>query len=91
MEETKAAKHTPGPWRIVGADGYATAIWGPEAQDVVPETAPMNQANARLIAAAPDMFAALKLAEAFIALQGKGFGYDEAIESIRAAIAKAKP
>jgi len=56
-------KHTPGPWRIVGADGYATAIWGPKAENVVPETAPMKQEDARLIAAAPDLLEAIERVE----------------------------
>lgn len=53
--------YTPGPWRIVGADGYALAIWGPEAQDVVSENrGPMRQEDARLIAAAPELADALE-------------------------------
>lgn len=43
---------TEGPWRVVGADGYATGIWGPHAQDVVAETKPMRQEDARLLVAA---------------------------------------
>ncbi len=59
------SKHTPGPWTIVGADRFATGIWGPKAEDVVPATsAPMLQANARLIAAAPDLLEALKVLHA---------------------------
>lgn len=53
--------HTPGPWRIIGADGYALGIWGSEAQDVVSEKrGPMRQEDARLIAAAPELLEALK-------------------------------
>lgn len=53
--------HTPGPWRIVGADGHALAIWGANAEDVVSEKrVPMRQEDARLIAAAPELLGALK-------------------------------
>lgn len=67
------AKHTPGPWavgrevaidyrpyHIVGADGGSLVAWcaggGPKRAVVGPE----ELANARLIAAAPDLYAALK-------------------------------
>lgn len=54
-------KHTPGPWRIE-SDGSSMAMGG---QVCIVSPAPDNasrdeeQANARLIAAAPQMFAAL--------------------------------
>lgn len=88
------SKHTPGPW-VVDAlvDGYdihapvarchiATAsdpemVWG----------AIGREADARLIAAAPEMLAALELIES---AKDRGFGIDYARGCARAAIAKAK-
>lgn len=69
------AKHTPGPWRaeltgsspvkiIADNDIVGYAVYGP-LQDVDTEHqggVPTAEANARLIAAAPDLLAALKAA-----------------------------
>ena len=89
--------HTPGPWTMrsarlsgdvgIAADGFS----GPIAEvfeelnrrDLRPETA---RANARLIAAAPDLLAVLGVARD--ALTGK-FDADAAVAAIDAAIAKA--
>lgn len=75
------SKHTPGPWQampvaehsttgqtiiVLNYDGYPTAFvpgWTDN-----PETTSEAQANARLIAAAPDLLAALRLAEGRLAL-----------------------
>lgn len=43
--------HTPGPWQVIGS-----TVYGNNLRAVVP----MNGADARLIAAAPDLLAALK-------------------------------
>lgn len=48
------SSHTPGPWRIEGVE-----IWGANNQHVVWELGP-NDADSSLIAAAPDLLAALK-------------------------------
>jgi hypothetical protein len=77
-------------------DGKNT-IWietekGDEIARVVPEriyTNPTVMANARLIAAAPELFDALELALEIIEATGPG-SYPVAEEQIRAAIAKAK-
>lgn len=57
----ESAKHTPGPWREDGLpiDDYRTIIdeQGNELCEVTPHN---GEANARLIAAAPDMLAALR-------------------------------
>jgi hypothetical protein len=49
----KEAQHTPGPWRIVD-DGIAGPSWW------VVSDALISDADAHLIAAAPDLLAALK-------------------------------
>ena len=80
-------KHTPGPWRVVdswndhmveGQNGEEI-IW----QDGPHDTPTINEANARLIAAAPDLLAALEYAI-------KQVPELETVPGIAAAIAKAK-
>ena len=55
------AKHTPGPWEcdgdLVHKDGFEIAIVEAHYEDYVE----LQQANARLIAAAPDLLEALKV------------------------------
>lgn len=105
------SKHTPGPWRVFGpkADPDAVIeydddflIVGPSTDD--PEYAPVpaicnNEANARLISAAPDLLAAceeaLSWAESSIDAQYSGCGdllkrKLEELDFLRAAIAKAR-
>ena len=83
-------QHTPGPWfsiatsnighnAVVDADGFTVC-----------SPSPMGAGNARLIAAAPDLLAAL---EAFVgARKGDGNGWTlDSLEALaREAIAKAK-
>ena len=85
-------QHTPGPWRI-GDAGFT--VFGPPKPGALAETiAPVkSRANARLIAAAPDMLEACRL---FIAYDDAAFDYDNAAAiydkaraAARAAIAKA--
>lgn len=86
-------KHTPGPWKIVDAwNDYMVEgqngeeiIW----QDGPHDTPTINKANARLIAAAPDLL------EALITLNDacrtpSQIGVLHGLELARAAIAKAK-
>ena len=86
--------HTPGPW---GLDG--NLIEGPDGERVACITAysrrtPKQKANARLIAAAPDLLAALQALVAELDGPGKPYSSDsyappQFIETARAAIAKA--
>ena len=94
-------KHTPGPWSIrqesvwsVGTDHEMTAL-------VYGCTDTEEEANARLIAAAPDLLEALKLAQSAVADFHSGMNTTRPSEetrernerilgSIRAAIAKAE-
>lgn len=105
-------RHTPGEWRLV-PNGYEGGreepfYWGvqagdgalnPNTQDGFNMTAWMNGADARLIAAAPDLLAALKAAvECGIVpvSSAKDGGANAGVtqvrvaDQIRAAIAKAK-
>ena len=100
--------HTPGPWTVEqdnfgDGDGWQTvvqagkelvaAVWPSTEDDNNHDIPGEGQANARLIAAAPDLLAALGLAETWL-MRG---AHDpllaaeaEVLRSIRAAIAKAK-
>lgn len=57
-------KHTPGPWETLGTIVQAPGIFGADLHVASapdrPVTADEIEANARLIAAAPDLLAALK-------------------------------
>lgn len=85
--------HTPGPWTAEHSNygdeiwfgGYGAGMWTVEPIGAYLDGA--SKENARLIAAAPDMLAAL--VEAADALNDSG-EYPLTLRRIRAAIAKAK-
>lgn len=65
------AKHTPGPWtperdRAKSLSLYSGSTFICEVYHEVDEPSTQEQANVRLIAAAPAMYEALKLCKAFI-------------------------
>ena len=81
------SKHTPGPWKFIDIIGCC-AIETPSRQllKYISPTA-TNVANARLMAAAPDLLEAL---EEFMAHGEQAFGHDfDVMIKARAAIAKA--
>ena len=88
--------HTPGPWRAEPRDSGGLSIMAKS--DVVAQTnrygptLPCVEANARLIAAAPDLLAALKECEAYFRPMAEDGQYlaQQRIDRIRAAIAKAE-
>lgn len=92
-------KHTPGPWRIeLGRYGVPRAIRGPESAEfrniinwngLSSPSRPESVANARLIAAAPDLLEALEMLADPMRTPTDG---DPSVlrEFARAAIAKAK-
>jgi hypothetical protein len=104
-----SAKHTPGPWsydpasfwKRPGLRGFK--VYGPDSKSIAAYSSAGNrnaeeqEANARLIAAAPDLLAALRelieTAERFADLRGstdqKALWAD--LEAARIAIAKAVP
>jgi len=54
--------HTPGPWKVGESQTFA-AVWGKGAYEHIASCGnltPETEANARLIAAAPEMLALLK-------------------------------
>jgi hypothetical protein len=71
--------HTPGPWQVVGSNVYGNNLRA---------LLPMNAADARLIAAAPEMLEALELADAM--LSGANMNASVVERKVRAAIAKAR-
>lgn len=84
---TKTQSHTPGPWR--SGDAFNT-VFGPPNGNPSPVTIADvrngNEANARLIAAAPDLLAGAKILLAAWEDDGQD---SHAADSLRAAIAKA--
>ncbi len=100
--QTTNTKHTPGPWTLLinkegGNWDWAIRTVKPHnpAGEIGIHIAEVNrflpevEANAHLIAAAPEMFAALE-AILFQIVQGKVLERDACITAARAAIAKAK-
>ena len=97
-----SGQHTPGPWQAIGTDPAEGGDWfwimaqpNPAMRGFTKEIGtvsgsqadPMQAANARLIAAAPDLLEAL---EAFIAGADAGHVSVEVDRTARAAIAKAR-
>ena len=90
----KSADHTPGPWRIVGVrPGYGVDVETCDSEPITVNGADddaVNYANARLIAAAPALLAALHVVAKCVAddLGGVTLGsFEQGI--VRAAIAQA--
>lgn len=94
--------HTPGPWGCTDTSYHAHdyRLTKPDGSPL-PVNAPFNdhseqRANARLIAAAPDLLAALVYAEQILRKSDMaphcedGCGHCDAAKAARAAIAKAK-
>ena len=105
-EERTISKHTPGPWRVY--QEWVHPCFDHQGQEktngdtaICEPLGPNKWANARLIAAAPEMYEALKKAEQFIA-NGIELGYirlpiddcpDPALDTLgilREALAKAE-
>lgn len=99
----KRTTHTPGPWAVNPAvarvDAFVSNGAVPICQMLWPtawRTEAETDANARLVAAAPDLLQELKIARRYIAIQRNDLGEvlnDDAVtdlERIDAAIAKAE-
>jgi hypothetical protein len=92
-------KHTPGPWKLeLGRDGAPRGLRGPaevEHRNIVnwngfsSPTKPASMANARLIAAAPELLAELEETHAALCFTHNYIG-TERYKRNRAAIAKAR-
>jgi hypothetical protein len=79
--------HTPGPWRIVDGDPAMIAA----GNRLIAQASEIegSDANAQLIAAAPDMLAALRKADAFFSRALTHWEHSEVGSIVRAAITKA--
>lgn len=97
--DTKGSKHTQGPWQVLSSGGRPYAVstmphnrfvvnWGGLAKPAQPAT----RANASLIAAAPDMYAAIAGAMEYLEshLGACDAGCECILHPLRAAIAKAE-
>lgn len=83
--------HTPGPWESKDYDGDTTEIFACDADGTyvgrVNQENPQHEANARLIAAAPDLFdAAYNTLMAFESYEGPG---DNELSFLMKAVKKA--
>jgi len=97
--QAEEAEPTPGPWDFspqTGAEGhcYQAQVWGPDGDEVaaVTTTAPRFNAtaNARLMAAAPDLLEAAKKMRSRLKYADPYVVPDDAMEDLKAAIAKAE-
>lgn len=84
------SEHTPGPWESSGYDGHGGITINSDARQIgYASMCREQEANARLIAAAPDLLEALKaFVEDWSELSGKVRG--STLDKIDAAIAKAE-
>lgn len=89
-------KHTPGPWRVTPgpADGYGEIVRGATVGYAIAECNRENRHDARLIAAAPELLAALENVRNVLAGLASGdlkaiTADSPALAQVRAAIAKA--
>jgi hypothetical protein len=82
MSTTQQVQHTPGPWAYQATAGNHDFAIYPEAtgRDLA-LVRDFNEANARLIAAAPDLLAALRALLAVYDVELGGIGHREAREA----------
>jgi len=89
------SKHTPGPWRVAPPSVGRFKVCTVEGGKIVGEASNYNEqadANARLIAAAPELLVAAQDAFSILCHLDEPIPYEriaECIEDLRAAIAKA--
>lgn len=94
------AKHTPGPWRAVKVPYDSSAFYikarnapdkrSPMVAHIPRSTVQPMEANARLLAAAPELLEALELlSESCARLRAPGYPPSDAENKARAAIVKA--
>jgi len=94
--EKAEPEHTAGPWGVRSLDMTDYAVVGPERKvcNVAFYSKPDNEANARLISAAPDLFQAAKQAEEALHHMMSANGMEphehDCYTDLKAAIAKAE-
>ena len=97
MAKTATVGHTPGPWHQTGGivashEGHcAVAAYTGNGNILYAKTLAEREANARLIAAAPDLLAALEAMQAaFVRHPGNADERHHALTLTEAALAKAE-
>ena len=91
MEATKEkhATHTPGPWHLSSIDGVEDSLMvggGDDGSDIVADI--RDEANARLIAAAPEMYETMKAILAVVNDPGPIFPGTAIGDKLREVLAK---
>jgi len=86
------AKHTPGPWGVTPGDGrYIVGAAGDEViASVEGQNQAVDEANALLIAAAPELLDALRKSARALKGAHRNTYIQDAINAVEAAIAKAE-
>ena len=83
------SKHTPGPWKwsveYTDNGGRYDCLTAANGEEIIGENGSVHEYHKALIAAAPDMLAALELAR-----QALNRDQSDALEAVEVAIAKAK-
>ena len=82
----RAAKHTPGPWKLI--TGGPMLVTSDESAIIATRLGGVSEANARLIAAAPELLAALKRATQFLLDNYKDSDMPDILPACCAALAK---
>lgn len=91
-------KFTPGPWHDGGEHGWSSAVFDANGLPIAFCSVPgqgSRKANARLIAAAPELYEALDTLSLVVGLtafkhEGQRAPLQEAVDAARAALAKAR-
>ena len=79
-------QHTPGPWHDCGGAICKVYVNKPEDCEMVPITyGPYEQADARLIAAAPDLLEALEMVMEKYSKNLDGFAFEQVFQAIKKA------
>ena len=84
------AKHTPGPWSTMTCEGeHGQFIVFSKTDETTDGGEPIGKkpialsvANARLIAAAPDLLAALKTCMQFLSVPNDHYAFDQALAAL---------
>ena len=79
--ENATALHTPGPWIVFAADGEFDVLPAMRSGAIACIASNHASADASLIAAAPDMLAALKSAEAALDVASAVIDADDCVEA----------
>ena len=93
--EEKRATFTPGPWQVSYIDGVEDSLMvggGDDGSDIVADIRDRDEANARLIAAAPELLEQCKLFEKVLraCIMAGDSGAELELDKLREVLAKVK-